>query len=228
MDYINRVPENILYRNPGANSPGYFALMKGIFVIDGVTIPYSDRCDNLTYNATFVTNGTKYHADSMYAGENIPVSNWGYWNRIIDATPDFCILFMSAKEIHLSGSSFPADYYYEGYPSTLWFAKSVIELFKNIREWSFMVEEPFNMDHPMATYSKLALETLDPSQSILDEIDSLPDMHLARYLKGDPNHRDLVEGFPQMSDNFKMWFEEKLEQFKPKTTNQRLLELNIN
>ena len=227
MDYTNRLPDNILFRDPTPGAFGYFALMKSIFVIDGVTIPYSDRCDNLTYNSTFVTNGTEYHADSMYAGENIPVSNWGSWLRIIDATPDFCIMYMSCVEIQLSGSNSPANYYFEGYPSTLWFASSIIELLKNIREWSFMVEEPFNLDHPMATYSKTAIETLNPPQEILDEIDNLPDMHLARFLKGDPNHRDAVEGFPQMSENMRSWFEEKLEQFKPKTTNQRLLELNI-
>lgn len=227
MDYINRIPDQLLFRNPGKGLPGYFALMKGVFVIDGETVIYSDRCDNLTYNSTFVTSGTKYHSDSMYAGEGISVSNWGYWNRVIDGTPDFCIMFMSAKEIHLSGSSFTANYHFEGYPSTLWFASSIIELFKNIREWSFMVDEPFNSDHPMATYSKLAIEKLNPPQDILDEIDNLPDMHLARFLKGDPNHRDVVENFPQMSDNFKVWFEEKLEQFKPRTTNERLLELEI-
>lgn len=227
MDYVNRLPDQILFRDPGSNPFGYFALMKGVFVIDGETVIYSDRCDNLTYNSTFVTSGTKYHSDSMYAGEGISVSNWGYWNRVIDATPHFCIMFMSAKEIHLNGGHYVANYSFQGYPSTLWFAHSIIELFKNIREWSFMVDEPFNLDHPMATYSKLAMNILAPPQDILDEIDSLPDMHLARFLKGDPNHRDTVEGFPQMSENFKAWFEDKLEEFKPKTTNQRLSELII-
>lgn len=225
MDYTNRLSDNILFREPNPNSFGYFALMKGVFVIDGVTIPYSNRCDNLTYNCTFVTNGTKYHSDSMYAGENISVSNWGYWNRVIDAAPNFCITFMSAQENHLSGANYPANYFFQGYPSTLWFASSIIELFKNIREWSFMVDEPFNMDHPMAIYSKLAIDTLNPPKEILDEIDNLPDMHLSRFLKGDPNHRDFVEGFPQMSETFRLWFEQKLEEFKPKTTNQRLLDL---
>jgi len=227
MDHTHRLSDRILFRDPAPDSFGYFALMKGIFVIDGVTIPYSDRCDNLTYNSTFVTNGSKYHADSMYAGEDIKISNWWYWNRVIDATPDFCIMFMSCKEILLSGSDVPANYFFQGYPSTLWFASSIIELLKNIREWSFMAEDPFNLDHPMATYSKLAIETLNPPQEILDEIDNLPDMHLARFLKGDPDHRDVVEGFPQMSTRIRDWFEEKLEQFKPRTTNERLLELVI-
>ena len=79
----------------------------------------------------------------------------------------------------------------------------------------------------MATYSKTAIDTLNPPQNIMDEIDALPDMHLARFLKGDPNHRDVVENFPQMSDDMRNWFEEKLQEFKPRTTNERLLELNI-
>lgn len=227
MDYVNRLPDQILFRNPTPGASGYFALMKGVFVIDGETVIYSDRCDNLTYNSTFVTSGTKYHNESMYAGEGIEIANWWYWNKVIDATPDFCIMYMSAKENHLTKSIYPANYYFEGRPSTMWFGTSIIELLKNIREWSFMVDEPFNSDHPMAIYSKLAIETLNPSQEILDEIDNLPDMHLARFLKGDPNYKDLVEGFPQMSDNMRVWFEEKLEQFKPITTNQRLLNLNI-
>jgi hypothetical protein len=90
-----------------------------------------------------------------------------------------------------------------------------------------MVDAPFNSDHPMATYSKTAIDTLNPPQNIMDEIDALPDMHLARFLKGDPNHRDVVENFPQMSDDMRNWFEEKLQEFKPRTTNERLLELNI-
>jgi len=228
MDHINRISDRLMFRDPAVGHFGYFALMKSIFVVDGVyPSVWSGRCDNLTYNSTFVTYQTPYHSESMYAGENIPIANWWYWNKVIDATPDFCIMFMSCKENSLTPSTAIADYYFEGFPSTLWFGKTLIELFKNIREWSFMVDAPFNSDHPMAMYSKMALETLNPPQTVLDEIDALPDMHLARYLKGDPNHRDLVEGFPQMSDDMKMWFNEKLDEFAPKTTNARLLELDI-
>jgi len=229
MEHINKLPDRVLFRDPAPGLFGYFALMKSIFVVDGVyPSVYTGRCDNLTYNSTFVSYQTPYHAESMYAGEGIPLSNWVSWLRILDAIPNFNIMYMSCKEFHLTGSNYPADYLFQGYPSTLWFGKTLVELLKNIREWSFMVDAPFNSDHPMAMYSKMALETLDPPQSVLDEIDGLPDMHLARYLKGDPNHRDLVEGFPQMSDDMKLWFTQKLEEFAPKTTNQRLLELEIN
>jgi hypothetical protein len=113
------------------------------------------------------------------------------------------------------------------YPGGLWTGLSLAELFKNIREWSFMVEEPFNLNHPMATYSKLVIDTLLPPQEILDEIDAMPDMHLARFLKGDENHRDHIDGFPQMSEEMIAWFKTKLEQFPNKTTSEYLEELTI-
>jgi hypothetical protein len=71
----------------------------------------------------------------------------------------------------------------------MWLGRSIYQLFKNIREWSFMVDEPFNSDHPMATYSKLVIDSLNPPQEILDEIDAMPDMHLAKFLKGEANYK---------------------------------------
>jgi hypothetical protein len=79
----------------------------------------------------------------------------------------------------------------------------------------------------MATYSKLALDTLQVPQEFLDEIDSLPDMHLARFLKGDQNHRDILENYPQMSEAMMDWFKEKMELYPHITTNQRLIDLEI-
>lgn len=232
MDLTQRLSDSLLFRRPGKHFHGQFMLLKSIFVIDGVNTAdvnslYANRCDNLTYNATFVTQRTKYHNESYHAGDDIPVDNFRTWLRVIDAAPDFCICFVGLKEKQLDGSDYAADYLFDDKPSTLWYGQSLIELFKNIREWSFMVEPPFDSDHPMAYYSKKVIEVLAIPQSILDEIDSLPDMHLARYLKGDPNHRDLVDNFPQMSDEMKVWVNEKLEEFAPKTTNQRLLELKI-
>lgn len=232
MDLIQKLPKQILYRGSGEGLPGQFMLLKSIFVVDGVNTAaegslYANRCDNLTYNCTFVTQRTPYHNESYHAGDDIPVESFVSWLRVIDAAPDFCISFVALKERQLDGSDAWADYLFEDKPSTLWYGKSLMELFKNIREWSFMVDAPFNSDHPMATYSKKAIEVLNIPQSILDEIDSFPDMHLARFLKGDPNHRDLVEGFPNMSDGMKIWIDEILEAFAPKTTNQRLIELEI-
>ena len=232
MDIVQKLDERILFRPPGQHVYGQFILLKSIFVVDGVNTAdegsmYANRCDNLTYNATFVTQRTPYHNESYHAGDDIPVDNFRTWLRIIDAAPDFCISLVGLKEKQLDGSDYSADYLFDGKASTLWYGQSLIELFKNIREWSFMVDAPFNSDHPMAYYSKKVIEVLAIPQFILDEIDSLPDMHLARFLKGDPNHRDLVVDFPQMSEDMKIWFRQKLEEFAPKTTNQRLSELKI-
>lgn len=229
MDYTERLPDRLLFRPPSMNNKGYFILLKSIFVVEGDNVPFSGRCDNLTYNGTFVTQRTNFHDETFgYAGVDIPVQNFNTWLRVIDCAPDFCISFVSIKESHIHGSIYLADYELDkGRPAVLWYGKTLIELLKIIREWSFMVDEPFFIDHPMAHYSKLAMNRLNPPQWVLDEIDSLPDMHLARFLKGDPDHRSFVEDFPQMSDETKNWMIDKLEEFKPKSTNDRLRELLI-
>jgi hypothetical protein len=90
-------------------------------------------------------------------------------------------------------------------PSTMWSARSIFQLFKNMREWSFMMEEPFNSDHPMAIYSKLFFEKVNVPQSILEEIDSLPDMHLVKFLKGEDDYKLIPHPYPEASQEFKDW-----------------------
>jgi hypothetical protein len=80
------------------------------------------------------------------------------------------------------------------------------ELLKTMREWSFMLEAPFNLaNHPMAIWSRMFFDELNPPKEILNEIDSYPDMHLARFLKGDINHREINADFPEMSVFMKEW-----------------------
>jgi len=235
MDNATPLPEKIIFREPSDNAYGFFMLHKSIFVIDGHNTAYSGRCDNMTYALELPTHNTVYHDEGIYVGETSPYtghylsrSDVAAFQKIIDAAPNFCITYMTFISQNIDGSVSPAQYIADGdFPGALWFGKSLIELLKTIREWSFMVEEPFNSDHPMAVYSKLVFDTLETPQFIFEELDSLPDMHLSRFLKGDPNHRSRVSGFPQMSDNMMKWFKEKLLQFPPKTTNQRLLEIEI-
>jgi hypothetical protein len=87
----------------------------------------------------------------------------------------------------------------------MWYGRTIFSLFKNMREWSLLTEEPFNSDHPMALYSKKAFEVLNPSQSIVDEIDAMPDMHLAKFLKGNENYRDIPMPYPDASQELKDW-----------------------
>jgi hypothetical protein len=107
----------------------------------------------------------------------------------------------------------------------MWSARSIFQLFKNLREWSFLVEEPFNSDHPMATYSKLVFDTLNPPQEILDEIDALPDMHLAKFLKGEPDYKLIPHPYPEVSDEFKAWVLQLSVDYAEKSFEEMLDEL---
>lgn len=234
MEPTAKVPNSVIFRNPSKNNFGSFILHKSMFIIDGVNTEYSGRCDNLTYSMELPTHRTAYHDEGIYLGEISPYTGYpfsimdGQWIRILDATPHFCITFVSCTQKLLDGSTRPADYILTGdFPGSLWFGKSIVELLKNMREWSFMLEEPFNSDHPMAIYSKLAFDFLETPQYIYDELDSLPDMHLARFLKGNTNHREILDNYPQMSEVMMEWFKEKLNQFPIKTTNQRLQDLSL-
>jgi hypothetical protein len=234
MEVTVKLPENVTFRDPSPDNFGYFILTKSMFVIDGVNTTYSGRCDTMTYTIECVAHNTAYHDEGIYLGETSPYTGHQYntsdgaWVRLIDATPDFCIIYTYCTQTHLDVSRYPADFILRGdFPASLWYGKSVIELFKNMREWSFMLEEPFNSDHPMAIYSKMALDTLNPPQEIIDEIDSMPDMHLARFLKGDPNHREILDNYPQMSENMMNWFKEKMDLFPHISTNQRLMDLEL-
>jgi hypothetical protein len=234
MEAVATIPDHVIFRNPSKDNFGSFILHKSIFVVDGVNTTYSGRCDNLTYSMELPTHRTNYHDEGIYLGETSPYTGHpftpmdGQWLRILDATPYFCITFVFCTQKLTDGSTRPADYILTGdFPGSLWFGKSIVELLKNMREWTFMLDEPFNSDHPMATYSKMAFDFLETPQYIYDELDSMPDMHLARFLKGDTNHREIYNNYPQMSEEMMNWFKEKLDQFPIKTTNQRLTELSF-
>jgi hypothetical protein len=77
----------------------------------------------------------------------------------------------------------------------------------------------------MATYSKLAFETLNVPQSILDEIDSLPDMHLAKFLKGQDDYKLFPHPYPEVSQEFKDWVFQLSIDYPEKTFEQMLDEM---
>jgi len=235
VDYPYILPDKIIFKKPSPLNEGQFSLMKPVFIIDGYNVPRSGRCDNLTYSGELVSYGTKYVDEGIHIGRYSPylkktigLDNIAGYEYFFDASPYFCILYIKWATPGLDGRMIHSPEIQDGkYPGALWGALSMAELFKNMREWSFMVEQPFNSDHPMAIYSKMVFDTLAPPQEILDEIDAMPDMHLARFLKGDKNHRDYVDGFPQMSEKMIHWFKTKLKQFPRKTTAQYLDEVII-
>lgn len=235
MEVLRPLPESVIFRNPSVNHFGRFVLEKSMFIDAGVNVPYSYRCDNLTYSITNVCDQTAYHDEGIYLGETSPYTgvyfdpaSVGMFTRIIDATPDFAIVLLGTTEKHVDGSTYASNTLLDAdFPGSVWLGTSLVELLKNMREWTFMLDEPFNSEHPMAIYSKMAFDAMSTPQDVFDELDSLPDMHLARYLKGDPNHRSRLSNYPNMSVAMKNWFIEQMTLFPAKTTNQRLAELVI-
>jgi hypothetical protein len=217
----------ILLRSSDPSLKGVFILLKSAFLQEGVNTRKSSalgRCDNLTYTGILVSEGTEYanHAHSWYyktivSEVQLEVLKVAKFAFPIVLHPKFLIGYLEMNEWHDSEA--------DPTPSTMWGAKSIFQLFKTMREWSFMAEEPFNSDHPMATYSKLVFETFDIPQSILEEIDSLPDMHLAKFLKGEENYKSVPHPYPEASQEFKDWITQLTIDYPEKSFEQIMDEL---
>lgn len=107
-------------------------------------------------------------------------------------------------------------------PSTMWAAKSIFQLLKNMREWSYLVDEDFGSDHPMARYSKMAIDELSIPESILNEIDSWPDMHLSKFFKGYADYKKIPFPYPEPSEELKTWILNKVSQYSKKTLEEQI------
>lgn len=162
------------------------------------------RCDDVSFSGVIPTEDTPYalHSHSLYSKTLVSdvileIPKVVKFVHVVSAPPHFYIRYMELNT-WFNTEADPT-------PSTMWAARSMFQLFKNLREWSFLAEEPFLSDHPMATYSKLVFEVLSPPQEILDEIDALPDMHLAKFLKGEPDYKLIPHPYPDVSQRFKDW-----------------------
>lgn len=234
-DNTYTLSEEAMFRSPSIDNEGVFILHRSLFIIDGVNTPRSGRCDNLMYNVELPTINTPYHNEGIYVGEKayyddffFSIHNVSQGTIFIDNTPNFCLTFVRfCQQVPDNTKPIAWNIQHGDFPAAMWFGGSLIELFKNMREWSFMLDEPFNLDHPMAVYSKMVFDTLETPQWVFDEIDSLPDMHLAKFLKGQENYRDLIVDFPQMSAEMQEWFRGKVQLFPRITTRQRLRDLVI-
>jgi hypothetical protein len=216
----------ILLRNSDPKLKGTFLLEKCVFLVEGETTGTASlpRCDNISFNGVIPTEGTPYasHAHSLYnrsavSNEVLSIPKIARFEHPIAVTPHFYVRYLEMNTWF--------DVESDPTPSTMWAAKSIFQLFKNLREWSFLAEEPFNSDHPMATYSKLVFDVLTPPQEILDEIDSLPDMHLAKFLKGDADYKAIPHPYPEVSDEFKAWVLQLSVDYPEKTFEQMLDEI---
>lgn len=196
----------ILLRQSNPTDRGLFALEKCVFLVEGETTGVGDvaRCDNISFSGVVPTEGTPYasHAHSFYTKTAVSdtvlsVPQVARFEHPISVAPHFYIRYLEMT-VWFDIEADPT-------PSTMWAAKSMFQLFKTLREWSFLAEEPFNSDHPMAIYSKLVFDTINPPINILDEIDAMPDMHLAKFLKGDEDYKVIPHPYPEASPEFKAW-----------------------
>lgn len=237
IDIVKQIPDQLVFREPNNLAEGVFMLTKSYFLAEGVNFPFSGRCDDLTYTGVMPTYGTPYVKESVVVGNkdrsfavaDPSAESVSTWIHILEVPGKFLITYASRmKKDPITGQPVPDLSAELGLnPGSLWLGKSLIELLKIAREWASMADEPFNLEHPMAVYSKMLFDVLEAPQSILDEIDSLPDMHLARFLKGDDAHRERLSYFPQMSDEMIDWFKQKMLEYPPTTTRDKLRAIEL-
>jgi len=228
---------DVVFRPPATESPGYngvFQLMKSFFVVEGLNVPRTGRCENLCYSSDSPVLGTKYENEvnllgrqSSFSGTALKVENLKTVRWVMDVKGLFSIVYLEYAEQPIGyGESRDSSYLeQDDSPSAMWVGRTLPELFKNMREWSMLLNSPFNSDHPVAELSKAAFDYMDTPEWVYSEIDAMPDMHLSRFFKGDENYREPVWGFPQFSDETIEWLENKFENNKFKSLEQMLEEM---
>jgi hypothetical protein len=215
-----------LLRDSNPHDRGIFFIEKCVFLTEEKpdSLQNMERCDNLSYTGVLVTEGTEYQSHghgfvkrSEVSDFVVEVNNVTKYEHVINCEPEFYITYLEMESWF--------DIQSDPTPSTMWAAKSMIQLFKTMREWSQLVGGEFNSEHPMAIYSKMIFERLSPPQSIIDEIDSMPDMHLVRFLKGDPDYKKIPHPYPPASSSFNDWVISLTVDYSGKTFEQIISEL---
>jgi hypothetical protein len=212
-----------LLKQSDPQEKGVFFIEKCFFLTDEKTLNSEDsvRCDTLSYSGILVSHGTPYenhsitpYSKSLVSEGTMEVKQVVKYEHVIDMSPHFYISYLEYRQW------MPIEP--DPTPSSMWIGKSIFQFFKTMREWSFLASEPFNSDHPMATYSKFALDTFNPPQSILEELDSLPDMHLAKFFKGQEDYKMIPHPYPEVSEEFKSWIIELANTYKQKSFEETL------
>lgn len=214
-----------LLRNCTPITPGVFILQKAKFLsIQNVDNP---RCDNLTYSGVNVADGTEYINEALVIDVPSAISNTKVetrqvvrYERVIDASPQFIIIYVEFRPLNKEVTHI--DIQRESTPAVMWYGRSFFHLLKNLREWSLVNTEGIDTNHPMGIYSNIALTEFGPSQEILNEIDGWPDMHLAKFLKGNQNYKAIPEDFPEASEEMKQWVLSLATEYQEKTFSEIL------
>lgn len=214
-EMIGAIERDKLLKTPSVENAGMFTLLKSELVIKDVT-SFVDRCDVLTYGAVgLYLESPELQGETLMFGKKIPYSqdetfglnNLKFHSVFLEIPGKLCLTYMELQEPDENGKMINSSRLERGpWSGSLRASHTMGEFLKTMREWSFMLEPPFNLtEHPMAIWSKMFFDELNPPDEILNEIDSYPDMHLARYLKSDENHRELNSDFPEMSEAMKNW-----------------------
>lgn len=217
---------NIIYRKPESGQAGFFQIMKSIPLsqITSSDAVMNRRCDRGWYGPTGINWDPS--SDTPYGTRVESIKQIMTEMRLIDYPSKFIFSYCEYGERHRESNGSKnwkrrADLEYaEDYDGLYQLgaeARTIQEFFKNMREWSFMSDPPFSSAEPIAYYSKLFIDSLNMPASIIDEIDSWPDMHLAKYLKGDTNARARTLNFPELSVEFKEWFDGVMDEFSDMT-----------
>jgi hypothetical protein len=198
---------NTLLKGYTQETPGIFILQKTKFLnAHGINVVHDTEYANESFviDTKSGLNGTKVESRQVVKYE-----------KVIDASPDFIIIYVEFRSSNKSVKHI--DIQKPSTPSVMWYGRSFFHLLKNMREWQYIHINNIDKNHPMGIYSNIAIEKLNPSQQLIEEIDGWPDMHLAKFFKGDEDYRLIPENFPEPSEKMKQWVLLLAEKYKEKT-----------
>ena len=196
----------LLLRRVSPENKGLFFIGKAFKTEDASPYPEDLLSFEWGHFVAPLTVPADYSEDCLY--EYVPSKEYmGIRSGIFYAYPDFMIYFVVFAEPNDSPDmTLRPELEDDIHPASRWAARTMYELLKNMREWSFIREPFFESPYaPMAGISQLFFEKADAPVNILAEIDSWPDMHAAKYLKGDPLAYRRPSSFPAPSREMQQW-----------------------
>lgn len=235
MPFPTQIDNETLLRRAKPGIPGVFYLSKIEYTAYPVDHEYHGRCDNYSFASVRLAKGTEYEDQDFGIFKSETAKNTltkeehgaGFntvkrYHGIIDCAPDFAIVYIEFNAISKDKSLY--DLEKQPFPSTMWLGRSMFHLLKNMREWQF-AKEYLDPNHPMAIYSDKAMKEINPPQSIIDEIDGWPHMHLGKFLHGDPNYKSITYPFPEPSRGMEDWIVETAAKYRKMTREEIIAKL---
>ena len=178
------------------------------------------RCDNLNW----VGDGFTYKdgQKKVFGDGWIRLSNVSYWSYVLDVAPEFFVTYMELSSPLGFEESLNIETFSPPLDQQTWWSKSLAELLRSAYEWSYVVDDPWNNTEAIAACSRKLFDILDFPEALIQEIESYPDMHVFKYLKGDINARLRPVSFPNVSDEMREFFTEKMQQYPPLLPHERI------